>query len=161
MPSWLFTKIVSPVTGLLKQGLSPPKLAMVIALGITLSVFPVIGTTTGLCAVVALLFRLNLPAIQVANYAAFPLQIMLFFPFLEIGEAVSGNSLGTISEDTLVSAFNAGFIEAIQELSGYLLLACLGWAIAAVPLFFVVYFIMKPLLQKYGAAVLPATPSGS
>jgi len=110
---------------------------------------------------VALLFRLNLPAIQVANYAAFPLQIMLFFPFLEIGEAVFGNSLETISEDTLVSAFNAGFIEAIPELSGYLLLACLGWAIAAVPLFFIVYFIMKPLLQKYGAVVLPATPSGS
>jgi len=36
-------------------------------------------------------------------------------------------------------------------LSGYLLLACLGWAIATVPLFFILYFILKPVLQKYGA----------
>ena len=66
---------------LLKQGLSPFKLALVIALGITLSVFPILGTTTVICTLVALLFHLNLPAIQLANYAAFPLQVILFFPF--------------------------------------------------------------------------------
>ena len=74
-------KITLPLINLLKQGLSPSKLALVIALGMTLSVFPLLGTTTLLCTLVALFLHLNLPAIQVANYMAFPLQIIFFFLF--------------------------------------------------------------------------------
>lgn len=142
-------KITLPVINLLKQGLSPSKLAMVIALGMTLSVFPVLGTTTLLCTLAALLLHLNLPAIQVANYMAFPLQIILFFPFLEIGETISGRNLKDISESTLISAFNAGFFQAISELSQYLILACFGWILASIPLFFVLFFFLKIIFNKY------------
>ena len=66
----------------MKEGLTPKKLSLVITIGITVSIFPVIGTTTLICTLIAFLFNLNLPAIQLANYASFPLQITLFFPFL-------------------------------------------------------------------------------
>ncbi len=143
-------KIYLPLANLLKQGLSPSKLALVIALGMTLSVFPIIGTTTLLCTLAAILFRLNLPAIQVANYAAFPFQIILFFPFLQIGERISGKSLATISESTLISAFNADFFQAVQELFSYLVLACFGWALASAPIFFITFSIFKVLFNRYG-----------
>ena len=143
-------KIYLPLVNLLKQGLSPSKLALVIALGMTLSVFPIIGTTTLLCTLVALLFRLNLPAIQVANYIAFPFQIILFFPFLKLGETMSGISLETISESTLISAFNANFFQAIQELSRYLVLACFGWALASIPLFIIIFYIFRIIFSRYG-----------
>lgn len=148
-PSLLKEKIISPLIDLLKQGLSPTKLALVIALGMVISVFPIVGTTTLLCTLAALLFRLNLPAIQLANYMAFPFQIILFFPFLEIGERVSGKSLENISESTLVSAFSADFFQAISELSQYLVLACFGWALASIPLFYILFYTFRVVFNRY------------
>ncbi len=148
-------KISLPLINLLKQGLSPSKLALVIALGMTLSVFPVLGTTTLLCTLAALLLHLNLPAIQVANYMAFPMQIILFFPFLEIGETISGGNLKEISKSTLISAFNVDFFQAISELSQYLILACFGWVLTSIPLFFVLFFFLKIVFNKYGKKFSP------
>jgi len=150
VPFFLKDKIGLPLINLLKQGLSPSKLALVIALGMTLSVFPILGTTTLLCTLAALAFRLNLPAIQLANYMAFPFQIILFFPFLEMGERVSGKSLENISESTLISAFNADFFQAISELYQYLVLACLGWALASTPLFYILFYTFRVAFNRYG-----------
>ena len=149
VPFFLKDKIGLPLINLLKQGLSPSKLALVIALGMTLSVFPILGTTTLLCTLAALAFRLNLPAIQLANYMAFPFQIILFFPFLEMGERVSGKSLENISESTLISAFNADFFQAISELYQYLVLACLGWALASTPLFYILFYTFRVVFNRY------------
>src|SRR4029077_19367671 len=58
-----FWRITRPIVELLAQGVTPEKMALSLALGVALGVFPVLGTTTALCALVALLWRLNLPAI--------------------------------------------------------------------------------------------------
>jgi uncharacterized protein (DUF2062 family) len=157
-PSFLKKKVIQPLVDLLKQGLSPTKLAIVLALGTTFSVFPVLGTTTILCTTAALMLRLNLPAIQVANYLAFPVQVALFFPFVEIGERITGQTLIDISRETMVSAFNAGFFHALSELSNYLILACIGWVLSSVPIFFIFYFLFKIILNKFGKKLLPADP---
>ena len=142
-------KIIHSLSKLLKQGLSPVKLSLVIALGITLSIFPVLGTTTLICTFVSILFNLNLPAIQLANYAAFPLQVILFFPFLKLGETVSKVSLDPISKVQLISSFDEGFFYAIEKLSYYLIVACLGWALAIIPIFCILYFFLCAILKKY------------
>ena len=139
---------------LLKQGLSPFKLTLVIALGITLSVFPILGTTTVICTLVALLFHLNLPAIQLANYAAFPLQVILFFPFLKLGEKLSEISLDPLSKVQLISTFEEGFFHAIQELSRYLIIAFLGWSLAFLPIFTILFFCLWIILKNYGSILV-------
>ena len=143
------TKIIHSLSRLLRQGLSPVKLSLVIALGITLSIFPVLGTTTLICTFISLLFNLNLPAMQLANYAAFPLQVILFFPFLKLGETVSKVSLDPLSKVQLISAFDEGFFYAIEKLSYYLIIACLGWALAIIPIFCILYFFLCTILKKY------------
>ena len=143
------TKIIHSLSRLLRQGLSPVKLSLVIALGITLSIFPVLGTTTLICTFVSLIFNLNLPAMQLANYAAFPLQVILFFPFLKLGETVSKVSLDPLSKVQLISAFDEGFFYAIEKLSYYLMVACLGWALAIIPIFCILYFFLCTILKKY------------
>ena len=143
------TKIIHSLSRLLRQGLSPVKLSLVIALGITLSIFPVLGTTTLICTFISLLFNLNLPAMQLANYAAFPLQVILFFPFLKLGETVSKVSLDPLSKVQLISAFDEGFFYAIEKLSYYLMVACLGWALAIIPIFCILYFFLCTILKKY------------
>ena len=65
-------RIVIPILDLLRQGIIPEKIALSIALGITLGVTPVLGSTTILCLLAAVLFRLNLPAIQLVSWVSVP-----------------------------------------------------------------------------------------
>jgi uncharacterized protein (DUF2062 family) len=147
-------KIINSLSKLLKEGLTPKKLSLVITIGITVSIFPVIGTTTLICTLIAFLFNLNLPAIQLANYAGFPLQITLFFPFLKIGEIISTVSLEPISKTQLLSTFNEGIFYAIQSLSNYLIIACLGWLLLIIPIFIFLYILIIFVLRKYKPLLL-------
>ena len=147
-------KIINSLSKLLKEGLTPKKLSLVITIGITVSIFPVIGTTTLICTLIAFLFNLNLPAIQLANYAGFPLQITLFFPFLKVGEIISTVSLEPISKAQLLSTFNEGIFYAIQNLSNYLIIACLGWFLSIIPIFIFLYILIFFVLRKYKPLLL-------
>jgi uncharacterized protein (DUF2062 family) len=69
----------------LRQGISPRRLALTIALGFVVGCIPVVGLPTAVCAVLALTFRLNQPAIQAANYLAMPFQVGLIVPLLKLG----------------------------------------------------------------------------
>jgi uncharacterized protein (DUF2062 family) len=83
---WLRRQIVNPVLDLLRQGVTPEKISLSIALGITLGVTPVLGSTSVLCFLAAVLLRLNLPALQLVNYLVYPLQFALLVPFIRVGE---------------------------------------------------------------------------
>ncbi|MGD2037803.1 MAG: DUF2062 domain-containing protein [Desulfobacterales bacterium] len=83
-------KIIKPLKRFLKQGLSYKELALTIAIGVTIGTMPVLGVTTILCALAAIVLRLNLPVIQFANYLAYPLQIVLLVPFYYLGDLFFG-----------------------------------------------------------------------
>ena len=83
---FFYRRLILPILNLLRQGITPEKIALSIAFGIALGVFPVIGATTLLCAMAAIVLRLNLPAIQLVNYFVYPLQIALLLPFIRFGE---------------------------------------------------------------------------
>ncbi|MEK9629821.1 MAG: DUF2062 domain-containing protein [Nitrospinota bacterium] len=136
-------KIIRPLVSLLKQGVDPSRLSLALSSGAVIGVFPILGIATVACTGVAAFYRLNLPAIQLANYLAFPMQIILFFPFLYIGEALTGNYLDEITEAKLMETFDLGIVGAVQELTQYFILACIGWVLALVPLFVILYFALK------------------
>jgi uncharacterized protein (DUF2062 family) len=83
---FLTRRLVRPLLELLRQGVTPEKLSLSIALGAALGVLPAIGCNTALCALVALIWGLNVPAIQLVNYFVYPLQIALLIPFFRLGE---------------------------------------------------------------------------
>src|ERR1700732_2274741 len=85
----------------LSQGVSPRRLALTLALGFAVGCIPVIGIPTVLCAGLALALRLNQPAIQVANYAAMPLQFALIVPFVRLGGWMTSSSLSAKSMSLL------------------------------------------------------------
>jgi uncharacterized protein (DUF2062 family) len=68
-----------------EQEMPAEAIALCIALGLVLGVCPVLGCPTILCALAAMLLRLNLPAIQLINYLASPLQLTLLVPFIRLG----------------------------------------------------------------------------
>ena len=71
-------KIILPLVTLLKQGVEPYRLSLALDSDSAIGAFPALGIATIACKAVAALYRLNLPAIQLANYLVFSMQIILF-----------------------------------------------------------------------------------
>ena len=81
------------ISARLKDETSTEKLALSLALGLVLGVFPVFGVPTVLCGLAAAVWRLNFPALQLVNYLACPLQLALLWPFARFGSTLFGVSL--------------------------------------------------------------------
>src|SRR5579871_1688920 len=88
-------KLERKAAGWLQQGISPRRLAATLALGFVIGCVPVVGIPTVACTALALALGLNMPAIQVANYAAMPFQLALIVPFLKLGTRVLAFGFGT------------------------------------------------------------------
>ena len=81
---------LQPFFALLRQGMAPRRLALCVAIGIVVGNIPLFGTSTLLCAAIAIVARLNLPAIQLAQAAMAPTQLLLIVPFVRLGEWLTG-----------------------------------------------------------------------
>ncbi len=140
----------------LVQGISPRRLALTLSVGFVLGCIPVVGIPTGLCALVALAFRLNQPAIQAANYAAMPFQIALIVPFLRLGGkltpklAHSSLDLATLAHSPLQLLMHSSNQLPVQLgiLAGQ---ALLGWLLLAVPVAVVLTLMLTGVLRRIPA----------
>lgn len=148
-------KFVRPLIDLLRQGVTPEKLALSVALGAALGIFPVMGTTTALCAIAALVLRLNLPAIQIANYAMYPLQLLLILPFCRFGETLFRADHQPLSKAQLVSAFHAGVLHAIETLWRVIFRAAVAWLLVAPVVACTAYVVLLPLFRRIGRRIGP------
>lgn len=90
MRQFIRRRVLRPLQSQLTQGVSPSRLALALALGLVVGIMPMLGVTTALCALLAIGLRLNQPAIQLANYVAYPLQLLLFIPFFQAGARLFG-----------------------------------------------------------------------
>jgi uncharacterized protein (DUF2062 family) len=134
----------------LRQGISPRRLALTLALGFAIGCLPVIGIPTALCLVVAFGLRLNVPAIQAANYAAMPLQVALVFPFVRLGGWMfSSGSSPALDPGTLVHTSPLKLIWASGSLAGEALGAWLVTAVPAVALMTVILTMLLRRVPKY------------
>ncbi len=133
---------------LLKTGISVEKISLSIAFGIMLGVFPVLGSTTVLCIIAAFMFRLNLPAIQLVNYAAYPLQFFLLIPFFRAGEHLFASDplpLSLIMVTTLVKDDAWGATVLLWNTTWH---AAVVWCMLAPGVIFVIYRLLLPLVRK-------------
>lgn len=110
-------------------GLSPETIALVVTVGFVLGVFPVFGLPTILCALAAVILRLNLPAIQLINQLTSPLQLALLIPLSRFGAHLVGDR----------SAW--GLAAATRN-------AILGWFCVCIPLGLVLYLILVFVLRR-------------
>ena len=115
----------------LRQGISPQRLALTLALGFAIGCIPVVGVTTALCIVVALGLRLNIPAIQAANYAAMPLQMLLIVPFVRLGGRLF--AFGSGHAIKIGSLLHTSPLTLISQVGGMAGQAMLAWLMIAVP----------------------------
>jgi uncharacterized protein (DUF2062 family) len=141
-------KTVAFLGDLLRQGLSPEKIALCLALGVAISTVPIsFGLGTALCTAAALVFRLNLPAIQAANWAAAPLQVIMFIPYMRAGEFLTRARPLPLSIVQITAMFRADLWGSLARLWGSILRATLGWAVAAPLEVLLLYFVLVPVLR--------------
>jgi uncharacterized protein (DUF2062 family) len=119
-------RVVGPVTTSLRQGLTPERIARSLAWGAAVGLFPVVGTTTLLGLALAPALRLNLPLLQVASWAVYPLQLLLVLPLVRLGERLSGTaaSLAATPPAALVSG---EALSSLQRVGVGALNGVLGW----------------------------------
>jgi len=117
----------------LSQGISPLRLAVTLALGFAVGCIPVIGIPTVLCAGLALALRLNLPAIQVANYAAMPLQLALIVPFVRLGGWLVSTPAHPARSLVPLALEHFSAVNLAARASGMAGEALLAWLLAAIP----------------------------
>ena len=145
---WLRSKIVEPLKAQLTQGISPSRLAAALALGAVLGVFPVLGTTTLLSALAAATLRLNQPAIQVANYVAYPLQLALYLPFFRAGAALFGGPQVTFTLSQVQAELAADVSGTVVRYAAANLRAAGAWALFAPLAGAVLFLALRALLAR-------------
>lgn len=152
-------RVVGPLTAQLRQGITPEQLALTLALGAVLGVFPILGATTALCAVAGVALRLNQPAIQLVNYLMYPLQIALLLPFYRAGEKLFGaEPVPIFSVTELISRFQAGPGQFMLDYGMVALYGIAVWALLAPVAAALIYLTARPPLRA-AAIRLRTAPS--
>ncbi|MGC2829088.1 MAG: DUF2062 domain-containing protein [Candidatus Acidiferrum sp.] len=141
-------RMARPVVDLLRQGVTPEKMALSLALGVALGVFPVLGTTTALCAIAALILRLNLPAIQLVNYLVYPAQIALLIPFFRLGEKLFSAPHLPLSAGQLVAMIRANAWSATQFLWTTVWHAAVVWCLVSPVFVGLAYVVLALVLRR-------------
>ena len=111
------------------------------ACGIILGVFPVLGSTTILCGVAAIIFRLNLPAIQLVNYLVYPLQLVLLVPFFHLGDLLFQVEPLPFSAQELIALLRSDLWGTIRAFWNTTLHAIVAWLLVSLPAFLILHFI--------------------
>ncbi len=151
MRALLRRRLVEPISRQLTQGASPSRLALALAMGLVLGTIPILGATTALCAIAGVALGLNQPAIQVANYAAYPVQLALFVPFFKAGAWLFGAAPVTFTLADARAALARDVWGTAVVWAGANLRAVAAWALLAPPVALALYVALRPLLARLRA----------
>ncbi|KAG6488937.1 hypothetical protein ZIOFF_050195 [Zingiber officinale] len=146
------------------RGAEPKQLALSTALGITLGVFPICGTTVFLCGLAIGLVgkHCHAPTLMLANFVATPIELSyihigsvlclligailssLIVPFLWLGELISGGHHFPLTTDALKKVITG---QASKVIPVSILHALLGWIIAAPFILAASYTLLVPCFK--------------
>jgi|HubBroStandDraft_3_1064219.scaffolds.fasta_scaffold372755_1 uncharacterized protein (DUF2062 family) len=153
---WLRRRIFNPLLAFLSQGIAPDRLALCVAIGVVLGNVPILGISSILCAVIALAFRLNLPAIQIVQAAMAPTQILLIIPFIRLGEWILHAPRQSVSIKEWLALLQQGAGHAAVALRDAIFHAGFAWALIAPFAVFLLYKLLTPVFGRAAARGKPA-----
>lgn len=150
-------RVLGLVVAQLQQGCTPRQVAFTAALGLCLGVFPIFGATSLLCLACGVGLKLNQPFIQLINWLASPLQLLLIPVFVRLGEMLVGANRVSFSIPQLFAQFHASPAQFFRDfgLTGWH--GILGWSVAAPLAGSLLYRLFLPLTQQLDRQ-LPSTP---
>ncbi len=146
MGTYIHKYLINPLGSLLRQGITPSRLALSLACGVTIGIFPIVGTTTAICTMAAIAFRMNLLVIQLGNWFVYPLQFALIVPFLILGEKLFG-STSNLSPAHVADLMRTDIMLAVRTVSQMILHGALAWALCAPLVLLLSYAVILPLIR--------------
>jgi hypothetical protein len=156
-PNFWRRRLLLPIIAQLQQGMTPRKIALTIALGALLGVFPILGTTTLLCTLAAIVLRLNQPIIQGVNFLVYPLQLALLIPFYRTGEYLLRRNPVPLDISMLLTRFHADAGQFFRDFGMIGVGGVIVWLLAAPLPGVMIFAIVHPLLHRLarGSGRLP------
>jgi uncharacterized protein (DUF2062 family) len=148
-------RVVDVVLAQLRQGITPHKIALTVAVGATLGLFPILGSTTLLCFLAGVLLKLNQPIIQGINYLVYPLQVTGIYFFIRTGEWLTRTPPLRFSIGGLLQQFRAAPLHFFQDFGMTALRGILAWALIAPFLAAALYCLTLPALRRLGQLRAP------
>ena len=144
----LWDRAVALILAQLRQGITPPKIALTLAVGLAITVFPIFGTTATLCVLFGLWLRLNQPLLQLINWCATPLQFPAIYFFVRVGERLTHTPPVSFSILGLARSFRASPGAFLREFGMTGLRGIMAWALVAPALAAAVYLSLLPPLRR-------------
>jgi uncharacterized protein (DUF2062 family) len=141
-------RVLGLIIAQLTQGVTPQKIALTIALGVNLGVFPVLGSTMLICAVVAFCLKLNQPIIQLVNWLMYPVQFATVLLFIRMGEWIVGAPRIPFSVPELLRKFEAAPGKFFKDFGMTAVHGIIAWSLIAPLVAALIYFILLPPLKK-------------
>jgi uncharacterized protein (DUF2062 family) len=152
-------RVIAPIVAQLIQGVTPQKMALTIALGFSLGVFPILSTTTALCAIAAVRLKLNQPVIQLVNWLVYPLQLAWMLIFVRLGEWIMRAPQMSLSIPQLIQKLHESPGKFFQEFGMTSLHGVVAWLFVAPFLTAITFSVILPPLK--GIADFQATMAKS
>lgn len=147
-PSSLWKRwVIAPIVQQLTQGTSPKKISLAIAFGVTLGIFPIIGSTTILALLIGIPLKLNQPILHAFKALVYPLQWMLVLGFYHVGETLYGAPHVSLSIPTMMERF---FSEPGPFFRDYGMTAVYGitvWCLIAPLMIAILRYGTRPLIE--------------
>jgi uncharacterized protein (DUF2062 family) len=160
-PSWWQRRIVQPVKQQLTQGISVERITLTIALGVTLGIFPILGSSIILCTVVAWWLKLNQPIIHGVATVSYALQLVLLIPFYRAGEWLFNQPPISLSIPLLFERFFADIPQFLKDYGMTGVRGIIVWAIIAPFFGLIVYYLIRPSVRAIGARLAAKTSTHS
>jgi uncharacterized protein (DUF2062 family) len=142
------------------QGLSSEKIAMTVAVGLCISINPIIGTTTIFSFVAAWALGLNQPIMQAINWSSYALQLLMLVPFIRLGEWLFGAPPERRPISRLISMLRTDFTGGLLQLRTTFGHAFVAWLAISPLLVTALYFGTLPFFRKLSRRLAsPAKPA--
>ena len=140
--------VIAPIVRQLKQGTSPERLSWSATLGVTLGIFPIMGTTSIVCFAAGWVFKLNQPVLHLFKSITYPLQLVLILVYIRLGQRLNGEPLLTLSIPEMLGQFKDDPGQFARDFGMAALYGIEAWALSCLFLIPILYFVFLPLLRK-------------
>jgi uncharacterized protein (DUF2062 family) len=133
---------VDPVMRQLTQGVTPGKVALSIAVGSALALFPILGTTTTLCVLAGIALKLNQPIIQGVNALCTVIYFPMLIAFVRLGDLLARSPPSSLDIPLMISTSTHHPREFLAQFGVTAIHAILGWVVVApfwIPLVYLLF----------------------
>lgn len=133
---------------ILTQGTTPHKLALTIAISISMGIVPLLGVNSVACAAIAIIWGLNVPLMQILMWAFFPLQLFLYMKFFSLASFLFNREVFSMTLLQFWDLLKSDWLLALQKFALGNLFAIAAWAIISIPLTIACYYLARFVILK-------------